>query len=414
MSYKHGIYTERVSNAGSLTARAQGTIPVYIGTAPIHLATDYVSGGGDKVNTPILINSFKEAEQKLGYSNEWGKFTLCEAVYAHFMNTIRPIAPIIVINMNDGADGEDFALTSITATEFENALKALNNVEQICGATPNIICAPEIAESNIEKLVTFCTAGIGSKWGVVAYVDISTATAATVEAAKTRQTAEATKITSKFIRLHYPKAKYNGKVYHLSVLDCIASQWVDSDTDGVACRSSSNTAVDCDAPCLNDTTALYFGETEANSLNEVGITTINYIGGEYRIWGGHMANYNYTNAATIDPQDKSDATVRADIFLHNWLKREFIDNIDFPVSRRDIDGIVANINIGLNSFVKNGYLLSGECYFTADNNPTATLAEGDITLDVSYTSVPNGKSITFAVQYTTEGLNNIIAEEQGA
>lgn len=414
MSYKHGIYTERVSNAGSLTARAQGTIPVYIGTAPIHSATDYVEGGGDKVNTPILINSFKEAEQKLGYSNEWGKFTLCEAVYAHFMNTIRPIAPIIVINVNSGEDGDDFALTSITATEFENALKALNNVEQICGAIPNIICAPEIAESNIDKLITFCTTGIGSKWGVVAYVDISTATAATVEAAKTRQTAEATKITSKFIRLHYPKAKYNGKVYHISVLDCVASQWVDSDTDGVACRSSSNTAIDCDAPCLNDTTALYFGEIEANSLNEVGITTINYIGGEYRIWGGIMANYNYTNAASIDPQDKSDATVRADIFLHNWLKREFIDNIDFPVSRRDIDGIVANVNIGLNSFVKNGYFLNGECYFVADNNPTVTLAEGDITLDVSYTSVPNGKSITFAVQYTTEGLNNIITEEQGA
>lgn len=413
MAYKHGIYTERVSNAGSLTTRAQGTIPVYIGTAPIHKTSDYATNGDDKVNTPILISSYKEAEQKIGYSDEWGKFTLCEAVYAHFMNTIRPIAPIIVINVNSGKDGDNFALTSITATEFENALKALNNVEQICGVVPNIICAPELAENNMAKLIEYCTAGIGSKWGCVAYVDISTETAATVEAAKARQTAEATKTTSKFVRLHYPKAKYNGKEYHLSVLDCIASQWVDSDTDGVACRSSSNTAIDCDAPCLDDTTALYFGEAEANSLNEVGITTVNYIGGQYRIWGGHMSNYNYTNAATINPQDKSDATVRADIFLHNWLKREFLDTVDFPVSRRDIDGIVANANIGLNSFVKNGYLLKGECYFSADNNPTADIAEGDITLDVQYTSTPNGKSITFAVQYTTEGLNNIIAEEQG-
>lgn len=415
MAYKHGIYTDRVSNAGSLITRAQGTIPVYIGTAPIHLTADYAEGGGDKVNTPILINSYREAEKILGYSDDWGKYTLCEAVYAHFMNTIRPIAPIIVINMNSGADGEDFALTSITTTEFENALAALNKVEQICGVVPNIICAPELAEANIEKLVTFCTTGIGNKWGLVAYVDISTATTATVEAAKARQTAEGTKVTSKFIRLHFPKARYNGKVYHLSVLDSVATQWVDSDTDGVACRSSSNTAIDCDAPCLNEATALYFDETEANSLNEVGITTVNYIGGEYRIWGGHMANYNYATADNIEPQEKSDATVRADIFLHNWLKREFLDTVDFPVSRRDIDGIVANANIGLNSFVKNGYLLKGECYFSADNNPTADIAEGDITLDIQYTSTPNGKSITFAVQYTTEGLNNIIiAEEQGA
>lgn len=414
MSYKHGIYTDRVANVGSLTTKAQGTIPVYIGTAPIHLTADYAESGGNKVNTPILINSYREAEKIIGYSDDWDKFTLCEAVYAHFMNTIRPIAPIVVIVMNDGEDGDDFALTSLTTTEFENALKALDKVEQICGVVPNIISAPEFAVANIEKLVTYCTNGIGSKWGLVAYVDISTTTATTVTAAITRQTAEATKIVCKFIRPHYPKVRHNGKVYHLSVLDCVASQWVDNDTDGVACRSSSNTAVDCDTPCLNATTALYFDETEANSLNAVGITTVNYIGGEYRIWGGHMANYNHANSNNIDPQDKSDATVRTDIFLHNWLKREFLDNIDFPVSRRDIDGIVANVNIGLNSFVKNGYLLKGECYFSTDNNPTAELAEGDITLDVQYTSTPNGKSITFAVQYTTEGLNNIIEEEQGA
>lgn len=414
MAYKHGIYTERVANAGSLTTKAQRTVPVYIGTAPIHSTADYASGGGAKVNTPILINSYREATEILGYSDDWGKYTLCEAVYAHFMNTTRPIAPIVVIVINDGTDGDDFDITSMTATEFENALKALDKVEQICGVVPNIICAPELAENNIEKLVTYCTTGIGSKWGVVAYIDIPTSVVTTVSGAVARQTAEATKITCKYIRPHYPKARYNGKVYHLSVLDCVATQWTDNDTDGVACRSSSNTAIDCDAPCIDKDTALYFDETEANSLNAVGITTVNYIGGEYRIWGGHMGNYNHTNAANIDPQDKSDATVRTDIFLHNWLKREFLDNIDFPVSRRDIDGIVANINIGLNSFVKNGYLLKGECYFSADNNPTAELAEGDITLDVQYTSTPNGKSITFAVQYTTEGLNNIIAEEQGA
>lgn len=413
MAYKHGIYTDRVTNAGSLATRANGTIPVYIGTAPIHKTADFETNGSERVNTPILINSYREAEKILGYSDDWAKFTLCEAVYAHFMNNKRPIAPIVVINMNSGENGDDFNITSVS-TVFETALKALDKVEQICGVTPNIICAPEFSENNIAKLETLCTNGIGNKWGLVAYVDISTSTVKTVEAAKTRQTAEATKITNKYIRPHFPMVTYNGKKYHASVLDCVATQWVDADTEGVACRSSSNTAVDCDAPCLADGTKLYFDETEANSLNEVGITTLNYIGGEYRIWGGHMGNYNYSNSANINPQDKSDATVRADVFLHNWLKREFLDNIDFPVSRRDIDGIVANVNIGLNSFVKKGYLLKGECYFSADNNPTAELAEGDITLDVQYTSTPNGKSITFAVQYTTEGLNNIISEEQGA
>lgn len=414
MAYKHGIYTESVPNAGSLTSRAQGTIPVYIGTAPIHDTEDFSTNISEKVNKPILINSYSEAKKIIGYSDEWDKFTLCEAVYAHFMNTKRPIAPLVVINMNNGTDGADFVPTSITEDNFKAALAALNNVEQICGVVPNIICAPEFADKYTSALTDYLATGIANKWKAVAYVDISTSTATSVTNAIARQTSETTKITNKTVRLHFPKAKYNGKVYHTSVLDCIASQWVDSDSDGVACRSSSNTPIDCDAPCLDASTALYFTEAEANSLNEVGITTLNYIGGGYRIWGGHMANYRYSDAANIEPQDKSDATVRADVFLHNWLKREFLDNIDFPVSRRDIDSIVSNVNIGLNSFVKNGYLLKGECYFTADSNPTAEIAEGDITLDVQYTSTPNGKSITFAVQYTTEGLNNITSEEREA
>lgn len=414
MAYKHGVYTEREANSGSLTTKAQGTIPVYIGTAPIHLAEDFSTNGAKRVDTPILINSYREAVKLLGYSDDWSKYTLCEAVYTHFMNKKRPIAPFIVINMNDGSDGDNFVISSITAEMFDNALSSLDKVEQICGVVPNIICAPEFGETYLSDIETLCANGIGSKWGLVAYIDIQTATTNTVAAAVSRQTAEGTKIDNKHVRVHFPKVRYNGKTYHLSVLDCVASQWTDHDTEGVACRSSSNTAVDCDAPCVSDTANLYFDETEANSLNAVGITTLNYIGGEYRIWGGHMSNYRDASAANILPQDKSDATVRCDVFLHNWFKREFLDNIDFPVSRRDIDAIVANANIGLNSFVNKGYLLKGECYFDGDNNPTAEIAEGDIRLDVQYTSVPNGKSITFALQYTTDGLNSIISEEQEA
>jgi phage tail sheath protein FI len=125
-----------------------------------------------------------------------------------------------------------------------------------------------------------------------------------------------------------------------------------------------------------------------------------------------MANYANDNVGKIDPQDMSDATVRADIYLHNWFKREFVDQIDFPVSRRDIDNIVANVNIGLNSFVKKGYILYGECHFDAGNNPTAELVAGDIRLDVQYTGTPNGKSITFEVGHTTVGLATLENNEE--
>ena len=411
MSYKHGVYTARVANAGALTAKAQGTIPVYIGTAPIHLAADYATNGAARVNTPILINSYREAVALLGYSDDWANFTLCEVIHAHFLNDINPIAPIIVVNMNDGASGEEFNISGVTNDEFRDAILSIANVEQICGVVPSILCSPEFGEKYAENMVTFCQNGIALKWGCVAYIDIPS-TVTTVAAATERQTAEGTKVTSKFARLHYPKAAYNGKVYHLSVLDVLASMWTDTETDGFACRSSSNTAIPCDAPCLSANAKLYFSETEANVMNSYGITTVNYIGGEYRLWGGHMANYNDTDVSNIDTQDMSDATVRADIYLHNWFKRNFVDQIDFPVSRRDIDDIVARVNIGLNSFVKNGYILYGECHFDAGNNPTAELAAGDIRLDVQYTGTPNGKSITFEVGHTTVGLSTLENNEE--
>ena len=407
MSYKHGVYTARVANAGALTAKAQGTIPVYIGTAPIHLAADYAENGAARVNTPILLNSYREAVALLGYSDDWAKFTLCEVIHAHFLNEINPIAPIVVVNINDGKSGDDYAISGVTEEAFTAALASVANVEQICGVVPSIVCAPELGEKYTDKLVAMCTAGIANKWGCVAYTDLPN-TIKTVAAAKT----EGTKITSKYLRPHFPKAYYGGKVYHLSVLDVLASMWTDTETEGFACRSSSNTAIPCAAPCVSATEKLYFSETEANGLNEVGVTTVNYIGGEYRLWGGHMGNFDQSNVGNIDAQDMSDATVRADIYLHNWFKREFVDQIDFPVSRRDIDNIVANVNIGLNSFVKKGYILHGVCYFDAANNPSADLVAGDIKLDVQYTGTPNGKSITFEVGHTTVGLATLENNEE--
>jgi phage tail sheath protein FI len=154
-------------------------------------------------------------------------------------------------------------------------------------------------------------------------------------------------------------------------------------------------------------TELIYSEEKANSLNASGITTINYIGGSFRLWGGHMSNYDYSKIDTIEAKDRSDATIRMQIYLDNWLKAEHIDNIDSPLTRRDIDNIISDVNIGLNSFVNNGYLLKGECYFDDSNNPTGELADGNLVLDILHTEVPNGKSISFRLQYDTSGLETL-------
>ena len=472
MAYKHGIYTESVSTAGRLQTRAAGTIPVYIGTAPIHKT----AGTDNKVNTPILINSYNDFVERVGYSDNWDSFTLCEAAYAHFRNGIQSIAPFIVINMLDISKHitaektvsvtlankigyidnakDDIIISTLTSTDlgtdftavytsdnrikitytgtatvttatvtyksvdamaiekddFVKAVNAIDNTTILLGVTPNIIVAPKYSNSYIDVIVDKCENRISGKWGCVGYVDIPTDSVTTIEAAKTYKTTNS--INNKYIRLHYPKAKYNGKVFHLSVIDAVTSQIVDNETDGVSCRSSSNKRISCDIPVLSDKSAVVYSEAKANELNEKGITTVNYIGGGYRLWGGHMSNYDYSKINTIEAQDRSDATVRMQVYLDNWLKREFVDNIDTPLARREIDNILSSISIGLNSFVNSGYLLKGECYFDEGNNATAELADGNLVLDVLHTETPNGKSISFKLQYDVSGLETLYGSEE--
>ena len=100
MSYKHGLYGE-LSGSKATNAAKAGSVAVYIGTAPINQISSY----GEKalVNMPIKIENMSDAKSTLGYSDDWGKFTLCEAIAAHFNNPVGNVGPIYVINVLDPA-----------------------------------------------------------------------------------------------------------------------------------------------------------------------------------------------------------------------------------------------------------------------------------------------------------------------
>ncbi len=96
MSYQHGSF-------GSMSATqdetiAASTLPVYFGILPVHQLMDY-SGA---VNKPILASGYADAVAKVGYNDKnWNEFDLCEAIYAHFKNSIQIIGPIVLINVLD-------------------------------------------------------------------------------------------------------------------------------------------------------------------------------------------------------------------------------------------------------------------------------------------------------------------------
>ena len=483
MPFKHGMYGEHSAYAGKKTTKSLGTIPVYIGTAPIHQNNAENAENYDYsnfINKPMIINSYTDAKAKLGVSDDFKKFTLMEAVYAHFLNGVNPIAPIIVVNMANPSNretddsettvvlsglsgnklgyiddsaavietvelatltkGTDYTLsyvdgkikinitkggyssgsvvatykkintsdTVITTSVFTEALNSLDICEVVMGNIPTILVAPyysKIKEYH-DLMITKSVSKLADKWYSDVITDIK-ADSETNTIAKAITKKATDNYNSLVEKVCYPMAKYNGKIYHLSTLAAVRMQITDTEAGGIPYISPSNKSIFADAAVLEDGTQLFINETTANTANANGLTTVNIVRGGLRLWGGCNANYNYVNESNIDPEHLQDASIRMKHYMLNKLQYDYIDNIDNPISRRDIDSILASVQQWLNSLVNEGKLLYATVEFIEDNNSVKDMVSGDFVFDVSSTNTPNAKSITFRTHYTTEGISNL-------
>lgn len=112
--YLYGAYGH-IGETVAQSAVQAGTTPVYVGTAPVNLVRGFADAG--VINEPIKLTNMVDAQRKLGYAADWGTFTLCEVVNAHFNNTLGNIGPIYVINVLDPSAGKHRK-----ATETEQSL----------------------------------------------------------------------------------------------------------------------------------------------------------------------------------------------------------------------------------------------------------------------------------------------------
>lgn len=92
--YHHGV---RVVEEATTDPPVVGTVglQVVVGTAPVHLADDPEAS----VNVPVLCNNMQEARKKLGYSEDFESYTLCQSMYASLLT--YAVAPVVFINVLD-------------------------------------------------------------------------------------------------------------------------------------------------------------------------------------------------------------------------------------------------------------------------------------------------------------------------
>lgn len=95
--FKHGAYGQ-IQAVGSRVPNASRSAIVYIGTAPVHTLA-LAEGESYNVNKPVVVNNIAEARQLFGYSDDWAKYTLCEAMRVHLEQ--KGVGPLILINVLD-------------------------------------------------------------------------------------------------------------------------------------------------------------------------------------------------------------------------------------------------------------------------------------------------------------------------
>ncbi|MDO4285174.1 MAG: phage tail sheath family protein [Eubacteriales bacterium] len=93
--YYHGVRVQEEDSGAITQATGTAGLQVIFGTAPVNLAQDPEA----VVNVPVVCADMDEAKKKLGYSDDWASYTLCQAMYASFQ--MYAVSPVVFINVLD-------------------------------------------------------------------------------------------------------------------------------------------------------------------------------------------------------------------------------------------------------------------------------------------------------------------------
>lgn len=140
MSYKHGIYGNAVAT-NNATDVSQGTIPCYIGSAPVHRIG--ATNVADYVNKPFLVSTLREAKEMGLYSDDWNTYTLGEVLHAHFMNGSQQVAPILLINVMDPETAVASKTHSATVSMRKSGTKFVGSVKDPLCILPDVTLTAE-------------------------------------------------------------------------------------------------------------------------------------------------------------------------------------------------------------------------------------------------------------------------------
>lgn len=370
-------------------------------------ATVALTGGVGVIDDDLLLDTVSIEGKKQGedFTVEYvdGKvlLTTLTEIASPVLVTYTKVKPDSVTKSNIiGAIGSDGKKTGIYA---------IGNIYPLYGMIPGVLNAPKWSEdSDVRTALEEEAKKINGKWDAICVADIPASEAATVSAAIAYKKENG--IMSKLTKLCWPRTKVGGKLVHTSTAAAALMQLVDTKNGGTPYESPSNKEIGMSGMFLDDGSEVILDFVSANALNETGITTGVAYDGTTKLWGPHMANYNSADGSIL-VEDVTDASIRMNLYLSNEFQRRFLSRVDGSMSRKMVDNILDESQVWANGLVSDGKLIACKITFDGLDNPANQMAAGDFVFNVKSTNTPVGKSYTFRVKPSTDGLDTLMGGE---
>lgn len=475
MTYKHGIAGVVIPSTDSFPPSGVGTLPVYIGTAPIHQLAHPEAA----LNVPYLVNSFDEAKERLGYSDDWARFTLCEAMYAHFKNPIQNIGPVVMVNVLDPAlhtkDGtESVVLTNgvgfITKAALKDSVVITGKVEGTdytltrmvdgtlkLAAVTTLTSPVAVAFDELDSAAVDAADIVGGitngEYAGIACVDLVYGEFGMVPTILAAPGYGQLATVYEEMAARCQKISGHWDAIFLVDLDDITLTTIDAakawkGTKGytskfgkdfwpqvkngdrtyhlstlAAARMQQTDWANGNCPFESPSnkqipvTGLVLPGGGTVKFDEAKANTLNAEGITTAIYSGGTWRLwgphmgNYKYGADIKPEDMFDASIRMMQWLTNGFQENFMSQVDGPLNRRTVERILDDSQVWLNALTAEGKILYGNIEFKSQSNPESAMVEGDFVFDVGTTTTPVGKSLTFAVQWKKTGLSSLFGGE---
>lgn len=279
---------------------------------------------------------------------------------------------------------------------------------------PNLILCPNWSQNpSVYKAMIAAGTKINGHWDAVVYADLQTKSgpANTDTISKAIEWKNTSGYNSERSKVFWPDVLgTDGNVYHASVLGAWRTLLVDATHDGVPMESPSNKAVPVAKQYFHlPSTNRGFDQQQANKLNENGITTIVFWGGQWVLWGPHTAAYKH--GSVVDNRSIFDTSIRMMMYVYNAFQRDHALTIDAPMTRAMADTIKNREQEKADALTAMGAFIGTPIVeFDRSDNSTADLVEGNFVWSFKGTPTPPFKSGTMKVAYTTAGFDSYFGE----